>query len=99
MSDILIGTWSIYFGRDFEIPDFDQTTITLSDEQKQQFVGKFVSDQLPMDIELFIENGNLKAQATNQPPIPLTATDETTIRFERAGIVMKFDSLRNNKYQ
>lgn len=30
MNDILIGTWSIYFGRDFEIPDFDQTTITLS---------------------------------------------------------------------
>lgn len=99
MNDILIGVLSIYFGKDFEIPSFNKQTISLSENQMQKYVGKYVSDQLPMDIQVYIEKNTLKAQASGQSSFPLTATDTTTLRFNSAGIVMKFDLLKEDKYQ
>lgn len=99
MNDIMIGALSIYFGSDFEIPSFDKPTISLDAQQMQKYVGKYVSGQLPMDIELFVEDSTLMAQATGQSAFPLTATNKTTLRFERAGIVMEFDSLEAGRYQ
>ena len=99
MNDILIGILSIYFGKDFQIPSFDQKSITLSTEQMRNYTGTYVSDQLPMDIKVFVEDSALKAQATGQQAFPLSASDETTLYFKPAGITMKFDSLKNGKYQ
>lgn len=98
-NDILIGVLSIYFGEDFEIPSFDVPTITLSSEQKQYFTGDYSSDQLPLDIKVFVKDSVLKAQATGQAAFPLKATNLTTLRFDLAGLVMEFDSLKNKKYQ
>lgn len=99
LNDILIGILSIYFGLPFEIPSFNQPTLTLSSSQKQRYIGSFSSGQLPMDIKIFIEKDQLKAQASGQPSFPLTATNDTTLRFDPAGVIMKFDSLSNNKFQ
>lgn len=99
MNNILIGILSIYFGREFEIPDFDQSTIILTQKQLQKYVGNYGSDQLPMDIKVFVKDSTLMAQATGQSAFPLNATNQTTMRFERAGIVMEFDSLNSDKYQ
>ena len=99
MNEILIGALSIYFGRDFEIPSFDQKTITLSEKQMQKYVGSYESEQLPMDIKVFIDGRTLKAQGSGQSPFPLTASSETTMRFNPAGVVMEFDSLSADKYQ
>jgi CubicO group peptidase (beta-lactamase class C family) len=100
MNNILIGILNIYFGRDFDIPDFDQPTIiTLTRKEMQKYIGNYGSDQLPMDIKIFVKDSRLMAQGTGQSAFPLTATDQTTMRFERAGIVMEFDSLSSNKYQ
>jgi len=100
MNDVLIGMLSIYFGRDFEIPSMEKTkAIALTKEQMQRYAGNYSSEEIALDIEVFIEKGSLMAQATGQPAIPLTATDSTTMKFEQAGLVMKFDSLRSDKYQ
>ncbi len=99
MNDILIGVLSIYFGKEFEIPSFDEKTISLSSEQMKKYIGKYESDQLPMDIEIFVDKNTLKAQASGQSAFPLTATNKTTLRFNPAGILMEFDSLKNGKYQ
>lgn len=99
MNDILIGALSIYYGRDFEIPSFDEETITLSAVQMKKYVGTYTTDQLPMEIEVFIDGDALKAQATGQQAFPLTANSETKLRFDQAGVVMEFDSLEGGKYQ
>ena len=99
LNDILIGVLSIYYGRDFEIPSFDQETISLNMEQMKKYVGTYTTDQLPMEIEVFINGETLKAQATGQQAFPLTANSETKFRFDQAGLVMEFDSLQNGKYQ
>lgn len=100
MNDILVGLLSIYFGHEFEIPSFEEKpSISLSEDQIKQYTGTYISQQIPPEIEVFVENGMLKAQATGQGAFPLTATNETTMRFDQAGVVMKFDSLNNGKYQ
>ncbi len=99
LNDILIGALSIYLGYEFKIPSFDEKTITLSKEQMKKYVGTYATDQLPMDMELFIEGDVLKAQATGQQAFPLTANSETKFRFDPAGVVMEFDSLENGAYQ
>ncbi|WP_138431025.1 serine hydrolase domain-containing protein [Fodinibius saliphilus] len=99
MNDMLLGILSIYFGKEFEIPSFDQKTITLSKKEMQKYVGDYVSSQLPMDIKVFIDKSTLKAQATGQGAFPLTANSKTGFRFDPAGIKIKFDSLASKKYQ
>jgi len=100
MNDVLIGTLSIYFGRDFEIPSLEKTkAISLSEEQMQRYSGDYSSEEIALEIKVFVEKGSLMAQATGQPAIPLTATDSTTMKFEQAGLVMKFDSLEAGKYR
>lgn len=96
LNEMLIGILSITFGRDFEIPTFHE--ISLTSTQKAQFPGHYSSDQLAMDIEIFIKNEQLFVQATGQPPLPLTASDTSTLQSDRVGLVLKFNSLSNSKY-
>ncbi|MGD8748952.1 MAG: serine hydrolase domain-containing protein [Balneolaceae bacterium] len=99
MNDVLIGTLSIYFGRDFTIPTLARKELTIRPNEMKRYVGEFSSDQVPMEIKVFVEEGTLKAQATGQPAFPLTATSKTTMRFDPAGLVMEFDSLKVGSYQ
>ncbi|WP_445663959.1 serine hydrolase domain-containing protein [Fodinibius sp. AD559] len=99
LNDILIGALSIYFGLDFEIPSLDEKTITLNTDQMKKYVGTYTTEQLPMEIEVFIDGKTLKAQATGQQSFPLTANSKTKFRFDPAGVVMEFDSLQNGEYQ
>jgi CubicO group peptidase (beta-lactamase class C family) len=98
--DWMNGSLSIYFGKPFDIPSFKKKpTIELSQRQMQKYVGKYSSEKLPIDIHVFVKDSTLKAQATGQGSFPLTATNKTTLRFDLAGVVMKFDSLKEGKYQ
>lgn len=101
MNDISIGVLSILFDREFEIPDFsgEPKQVQLGEKEKQAFVGKFSSDQIPLEIEVFIEDGVLKAQASGQGAFPLTAYQGGVMKFTQAGIAMVFENLENEKFQ
>lgn len=101
INEILIGMLSVTFGVDFDIPDFEAMaeTIELSEEEMEAYTGTFSSEMFPMDIEIFIQNGNLMAQATGQGAFPLTVNSHTVMSFEPAGIVLEFDELRGHKYR
>lgn len=64
-----------------------------------RFTGNYTSDQLAMDIEVFVKDSTLMAQATGQSSFPLTAIGESTVRFQQAGLVMEFDSLADDRFQ
>lgn len=76
MNDVMIGILSIYFDKDFKIPSL----ISLSDQQMKMFEGYYESEQLPININVFIENGILKEQATGQRAFPLTPSTEKVLR-------------------
>ena len=101
LNDISIGVLSILFGRDFEISDFSGETkqIELGPAEMQAFTGKFSSEEIPLEIEVFVEEGELKAQATGQGAFPLTAYQGGVMKFAQAGITMVFENLQNEKFQ
>lgn len=92
-NDILIKTLSSYYGIPFDMPKFKE--ITLETSEMEKFTGEYSSDQLPLKISVFIENNQLKAQATGQASFPLEARDKNIFNYDAAGIVIEFDPENN----
>lgn len=88
-NNISIAALSAAYGNDFAIPDFK--TVTLSEDELQQFTGTYATTEVPLKITIFIEGKTLMAQATGQGAFPLEATSKTSFKFDMAGIVIDFD--------
>lgn len=101
LNDISIGLLSILFGREFEIPDFENEPrqVELSRREMRAYTGHFSAESLPIEIEVFIEKGILKAQATGQGAIPLTPFEDGVMKFVPAGVTMVFSNLQKGQYQ
>ncbi len=92
LNDITVAAFSSYYGLDFELPDLSKKAVNLSGDALQKFEGTFASKAVPLKITITLKDGQLSAQATGQPPLPLTPFSETEFRFEPAGIAIVFDS-------
>lgn len=101
LNNIAIGTLSILFNNDFEIPDFsnEPKPVELSKNQLQAYTGYYTSDDIPLEVEVFMEEGVLKAKATGQGAFPLSAFEGGVMKFNPAGITMIFNSLSDGNYQ
>jgi len=101
LNDIAIGTLGILFNNDFEIPDFsnEPEPVELSKSDIQAFTGYYTSDDIPLEVEVFIEEGVLKAKATGQGAFPLSAFEGGVMKFDPAGITMIFNSLIDGNYE
>lgn len=99
-NDILIGTLSIVFGQDYEIPSFEEReAVTIDQNELEKYTGNFSSPNFPLDVKLFADGENLMAQATGQGAFPLTIYSDTTMAFEPAGIEIKFSDYSDGKYR
>jgi uncharacterized protein YciI len=58
----------------------------------ESYSGTYKSDQLPLDIKVFVRDGKLFLQATGQSEFTLKAVSATQFEFAMAGIVVEFDS-------
>jgi uncharacterized protein YciI len=58
----------------------------------ESYSGTYKSDQIPLDIKVFVRDGKLLLQATGQPELPLKAVSATQFEFTQADIVVEFDS-------
>lgn len=90
MNDIAIAILSSYYGQAFDIPNFNQKAVELSEQDLVKYEGVFASDALPLKITVNLSNGQLTAQATGQRALALTAYSASEFRFDPAGIVMIF---------
>ncbi len=86
---ILIGALSIYFGREYDLPEFKEA-IEVDPAVLEQYTGVYSSPELPLKITFIIEDGTLTAQATAQPAFPLEAYDIHRFRYDPAGIKIDF---------
>lgn len=93
LNDILIGVLSIYFKRDYSIPTF--TSILMKTEELDKYLGVYSSTQLPLKITITKDNIALIAQATGQSSFPLEATEKDKFKFDQAGVVMEFNTDKN----
>jgi D-alanyl-D-alanine carboxypeptidase len=95
MNDVLIGVLSITFGKNFEIPSFNQTVLLSAGELKN-YEGTFSSVQIPLKIVIKATDGKLTAQATGQGAFPLTPSSKTEFKYDAAGVIMVFKSEDDN---
>ncbi|WP_415328414.1 serine hydrolase domain-containing protein [Chryseobacterium sp. MMS23-Vi53] len=89
-NDISIKMLQTATGQNFEMPEFKD--VAVSTEVLKKYEGNYKTKDFPLDIKIFIENGELKGQATGQGAFPLEAVSENEFKFDMAGIKMKFNA-------
>ncbi len=93
LNDIMIGVLSIYFNKDYTIPTFN--ALSLKTEELDKYLGVYSSKQIPLKITITKDNSTLIAQATGQSSFPLEATETDVFRFDQAGIIIEFNTAKN----
>lgn len=76
-------------GNDFQIPGFK--TFNVSENELQQYVGVYSASGIPVKFNIFIENKQLMAQATDQSAFPLEPTSKNNFTFDAAEITVTFE--------
>jgi CubicO group peptidase (beta-lactamase class C family) len=101
MNLMSIAILSQTFDMNYDLPDFNVEEITLSEEELRKFEGLYGTSLAPMEIQIFIDNGALMAQATGQSSFPLSPILEHSFQFKPAGITIEFKELMagQNEYQ
>jgi D-alanyl-D-alanine carboxypeptidase len=88
-NQVAIAALSAYFGKDYEIPEFKN--ITLTSEELDRYLGIYSSPNFPLKITITKENKSLVGQATGQPPFTLNAEGDHIFSFFQAGLTLIFN--------
>jgi len=89
MNDILIGVLSIYFGREYELPEFKEP-LKLASEELDKYLGVYSGPDLPLKLTITKKDNILMGQGTGQSPFPLEAYDEHKFKFDQASLKIEF---------
>jgi len=88
MERVVDAAFRLSFGLDWEEPDLTVVALTVAD--LEPLLGTYVSDDLPLDIEIARRGTVLYGQATGQPAFPLTPESRTNFVFEPAAVRIVF---------
>lgn len=92
-NSISIAILSALFEKPYDIPSFE--VIELNPKDLDKYLGVYSSDNFPLKITISKSDGELIGQATGQPSFPLEATEKDKFKFDMAGIVMEFETEKN----
>ena len=68
---------------------------TLSSTELDKYTGVYSSKQIPIKLEITREGNSLMAEPTGQEKITLTNTEKDTFNYDAAGVVIIFDTVKN----
>lgn len=88
-NDISIGVLSIYFNKDYQLPEF-KPVINLKGDDLIPLLGTYSKQDFPIKLRIYAEKDHLFGQGTGQPSFPLMATSKDTFINEAAGISIRF---------
>jgi CubicO group peptidase (beta-lactamase class C family) len=89
MNNIVIGILSIYFGKDYDLPEFTPSLI-LKSEELDKYLGVYGATGFPVKITITKLGNALVGQASGQASFPLEAYEKDKFRFDQAGLTMEF---------
>lgn len=92
-NEVSIILLSSVFNRPFELPDF--TTIELTTQDLDKYIGVYSSKDIPLRLTITKNDKTLLAQATGQPAFGLDAAGKDIFKFEKAGVVLEFNTTDN----
>ena len=87
-NDISIAVLSAVFDKPYEIPVFSNFEVNHKDLMK--LIGSYSSKQIPLIIQVSVENNVLIIQATGQPKISLDAIEKNLFKSEVVGAELEF---------
>jgi len=93
-NDIMIGALSIFFGRDYTLPDF-KPPLLLSSKDLDKYLGTYSTPTFPLKITISKKENVLMGQATGQPAFPLDPYEVDKFKFDAAGIKLEFIPAEN----
>jgi len=88
-NDISIAVLSAVFNKPYEIPTFTSYHLTSNDLDK--YLGVYGSKQIPLKVTVTKDGNILFAQGTNQPALPLEATDKDKFKYDQVGAKFEFN--------
>jgi hypothetical protein len=94
---------SITLDPDHVFPDINTANNVWSSEKSElekavildTYLGKYSSKQIPIEIVLTDDNGNLTANATDQPTLTFDSIGKDKFGFEQAGMEIQFNETKN----
>jgi len=93
VNDIIIAAYTVYAKKPYEIPDFK--TFQVKPEELDKYVGVYSSAELPVKMTVTKGEAVILAQVTGQPAFPLEATAKDKFKSDAVGVVMEFDTEKN----
>jgi D-alanyl-D-alanine carboxypeptidase len=87
------GLVSIIYDKDFELPEFKEYI----PEKRflELYKGTYGADDFPMNINIYLEENHLKAQAEGQDAFILSPTKKHIFEFAKGGIEIEFKPSEN----
>jgi len=89
VNDLMIGVLSIFFGMDYELPEF-RKPLQLKTNELKKYEGVYSSADFPLKVTIIAEDNQLKGQASGQPQFILDALGGHKFQYERAGLELTF---------
>ena len=86
---IMIAALAAFYGDKIDVPVFED--VEYSEEELDAFLGKYISDEIPLPIEVMREGKELKAQAQGQATFTLSCVRTNVFSFDAAGLAIEFD--------
>ncbi|MGB6151536.1 MAG: serine hydrolase domain-containing protein [Pricia sp.] len=90
INDIIIGALSIYFGKQYDLPDFEEKTLMLKSKDLDKYLGVYSSSGFPLKVTITKKENVLMGQATGQSSFPLEAYEADKFKFDQAGLKLEF---------
>ena len=88
-NDIILAVLNEYFGKEVTIPSFQ--SFSVAEAEIDQYLGDYVSEQIPISFTFVKEGNTLIAKPTGQPDTKLEATAKHQFEFPAVGAVFIFD--------
>ncbi len=86
------GVLNALYDAPFEYPQVSH--VQIPENELQQYTGNYTSEQPPLGMKIFVKDGVLYGQGTNQPHFPLNYTEKNMFQYEPAGVKTKFDAAK-----
>ncbi len=93
VNELMLGAVSSFYNKPFAVPVFKN--IQLKSKQLDQYLGKYTSDELPLEVVITKEGNVLVGQATGQSSFELQPIDEHVFKFSAAGLELRFNPEKN----
>ncbi len=88
MNDFMGGALCSYYNRPYDIPVFSNYTV--AENILEQYIGKYHSAMLKMDMDVTRDGTTLIVKATDQNAVSLEAMSDTQFNMYEAGAIFEF---------